>query len=156
MCFYSEWHLYRQLHTHSWVKTHVSRLLISTNNIEWHLHRQLHTRSGVNTHVIFLLTSTNNIEWHLVLVRSRVTCVFLRNECVIVYTGVILCCSCSLGSVVHVFLLMNECVIVYATSVPRLLTIRNNIEWHLNRQLHTRSWIKTFVPQGSFYVVRAR
>ena len=48
-----------------------------------------------------------------VLVRSRVTCVFLINECVIVYTGVILCCSCSLGAVSHVLLLMNECVIVY-------------------------------------------
>jgi hypothetical protein len=34
--------------------------------------------------------------------------------CVIVYAGVILCCSCSLGGVVHVFSLMNECVIVYA------------------------------------------
>jgi hypothetical protein len=42
-----------------------------------------------------------------VLVRSRVTCVFLINECVIVYTGVILCCSCSLAAVLHVFLLMN-------------------------------------------------
>ena len=49
----------------------------------------------------------------VVLVRSRVTCFFLINECVIVYTGVILCCSCSLGAVVHVFLLMNKCVIVY-------------------------------------------
>jgi hypothetical protein len=37
----------------------------------------------------------------------------LMNECVIVYTGVILCCSCILGAVIHVFLLMNECVIVY-------------------------------------------
>ena len=26
----------------------------------------------------------------------RVTCVLLMNKCVIVYTGVILCCSCSL------------------------------------------------------------
>ena len=48
-----------------------------------------------------------------VLVWSRVKCVFLINECVIVYTGVILCCSCSLGAVVNVFLLMNECVNVY-------------------------------------------
>jgi hypothetical protein len=48
-----------------------------------------------------------------VLVRSRVTCVFLINECVIVYTGVFLCCSCSLVAVVHVFLLINKCVIVY-------------------------------------------
>jgi hypothetical protein len=48
-----------------------------------------------------------------VLVRSRVRCVFLINECVSVYTGVILCCSCSFGAVVNVFLLMNECVIVY-------------------------------------------
>ena len=31
-----------------------------------------------------------------VLVMSRATCVLLMNECVIVYTGVILCCSCSL------------------------------------------------------------
>jgi hypothetical protein len=35
------------------------------------------------------------------------------NECVIVNTGVILCCSCSLGAVLHVFLLLHECVIVY-------------------------------------------
>jgi hypothetical protein len=49
-----------------------------------------------------------------VLVRSRVRCVFLINECVIVYTGVILCCSCSLGAVEHMVLLMNECVIVYS------------------------------------------
>ena len=35
------------------------------------------------------------------------------NECVIVYSGVILCCSFSLGAVVHMVLLMNECVIVY-------------------------------------------
>jgi hypothetical protein len=34
-----------------------------------------------------------------VLVGSRVTCVFFINECVIVYSGVILCCSCSLGAV---------------------------------------------------------
>ena len=31
-----------------------------------------------------------------VLVMSRVTCVLLMNECVIFYTCVILCCSCSL------------------------------------------------------------
>ena len=31
-----------------------------------------------------------------VLVMRRVTRVLLMNECVIVYTGVILCCSCSL------------------------------------------------------------
>jgi hypothetical protein len=37
----------------------------------------------------------------------------LMNECVIVYTGVILCCSCLIGAVVHVFLLMHACVIVY-------------------------------------------
>ena len=30
-----------------------------------------------------------------VLVMSRVTCVLLMKECVIVYTGVMLCCSCS-------------------------------------------------------------
>jgi hypothetical protein len=42
-----------------------------------------------------------------VLIRSRVTCVFLINECVNVNTGVFLCCSCSLGAVVHVLLLMN-------------------------------------------------
>jgi hypothetical protein len=36
----------------------------------------------------------------------------LMNECVIIYTGVILCCSCSLGAKLHVLLLMNECVIV--------------------------------------------
>jgi hypothetical protein len=63
-----------------------------------------------------------------VFISSRVTCVFtheyrrksvlhvffLMNEwCVIVYTGVILCCSCSLGAVIYMFLLMNECVIVY-------------------------------------------
>jgi hypothetical protein len=35
------------------------------------------------------------------------------NECAIVYTGVILCCSCLLGAMLHVFLLMNEYVIVY-------------------------------------------
>jgi hypothetical protein len=35
------------------------------------------------------------------------------NECVIVYSGVILCCSCSLGAVVHMVLFVNECVIVY-------------------------------------------
>jgi hypothetical protein len=66
---------------------------------------------------------------------------FLMNECVIVYTGVILCCSCSLGAVSHVLLLMNECVIVY-TGIST-----NNIEWHLYRQLHTRAWVKTHVPR---------
>ena len=35
------------------------------------------------------------------------------DECVIAYSGVILCCSCSLGAVVHMVLLMNECVNVY-------------------------------------------
>ena len=49
-----------------------------------------------------------------VLVMSRVTCVLLMKECVIVYSGVMLCCSCSLWVVLHVFLLMNECVIVYS------------------------------------------
>jgi hypothetical protein len=65
-----------------------------------------------------------------VLAMSRVTCVFHINECVIVYTGVILCCSCSLGAVVHVLLLMNECIIVYTgvIHVILLLTSTNNIE----------------------------
>ena len=31
-----------------------------------------------------------------VLVMGCATCVLLMNECVIVYSGVILCCSCSL------------------------------------------------------------
>ena len=48
-----------------------------------------------------------------VLVRGVLHVFLFMNECVIVYTGVILCCSCSLGAVLHEFLLMNECVIVY-------------------------------------------
>jgi hypothetical protein len=65
-------------------------------------------------------------------VRSRVTCVFLKNECVIVYTSVILCCSCSLGAVVHVLLLMNECLIVYegVMSINTFITALNEHEQH--------------------------
>jgi hypothetical protein len=87
------------------------------NNIEWHLYRQLHIHSWVKTHVTWLLTSTNNIECVIVYSGVILCCscslgavvqmVLLINEYVIVYTGVILCCSCSLGAVVHVFLLMN-------------------------------------------------
>jgi hypothetical protein len=103
-------------------QTYVPRLLTSTNNIVWHLNRKLHTRSWIKTHVTWFLTSTNNIEWHLyrqlhtrAWVKWAVVQMFLfMNECVIVYTGVILCCSCSLGAKLHVSLFMNECVIVYS------------------------------------------
>jgi hypothetical protein len=68
-----EWHLFRQLHTRSWVTTHVTWLLTSTNNIEWHLYRQLHTHSWVTTH--------NRCHSMLfVLIRSHVTCVFTHER----------------------------------------------------------------------------
>jgi hypothetical protein len=60
-----EWHLYRQLHTLSRVKTSVPRHITSTNNIAWHLNRQLHTLSWVKTSVPRIIASTNNIAWHL-------------------------------------------------------------------------------------------
>jgi hypothetical protein len=125
--FMKEWLLYRQLHTHSWVKTHVSRLLISTNNIEWHLYKQLHPRwsrvTCVFTHEWVCNCLYRSHSMLFVLVRSRVTCVFLINECVIVYACVILCCSWL------------------------LLISTNNIEWHLYRQLHTRWWVTTHVTR---------
>jgi hypothetical protein len=166
-----EWHLYRQLHTRSLVTTHVTRLLTSTSNIEWLLYRQLHTRSWETTHVTRLPTSTNNIEWHLYRqlhtrswVTTHVTChsmlfVFVRSQvtCVVTHERV---CNCLyrchsmffvlIRSHVTCVLLMNEYVIVYTgvkTHVSRLLISTNNIEWHLYRQLHTRSWIKTSVPR---------
>jgi hypothetical protein len=48
------------------------------------------------------------------------------NECVIVYSGVILCCSWSLGDVVQMFLLMNESVIVYIGVILPVLTITHS------------------------------
>jgi hypothetical protein len=86
------------------IKITCNTLLISTNNIEWYLHRKLHTRSWVTTHVTWILTSTNNIEWLCCscLLGAVLHVFLLKNECVIVYTGVILCCSGSLEANLHV------------------------------------------------------